>query len=242
MENNVEKDFLSTSRSWSGNNHSKEKETFFELFKRKCGVKMFVGFLTIVVILIGLIAVLIMMDIEIQSLKLNNQDLMPEKQFFKNEQISVMDRLTLQNQNLIKDLAKLEDTISFLKDFINLEDQLHVASENGVTEKAKILLGLGANVNAKDGNQRTPLHKASSNGHSEIVEILLQNGAEVNALNEFDFTPLHFAAKNGHFAIVETLLKHGAEKDLKSYFNTTPLELAKYFKRGDFQQIVALLG
>ena len=87
----------------------------------------------------------------------------------------------------------------------------------------------------------TPLHKASSNGHSEIVEILLQNGAEVNALNEFDFTPLHFAAQNGHFAIVETLLTHGAEKGLKSYFHTTPLELAKYFKRGDFQQIVAIL-
>ena len=90
MENNVEKDFLSTSSSWSGNNHSKDKETFFELFKRKCCVKFFVGFLTIVVILIRLIAVLIMMDMKIQSLKLQTQDLMPEKQFFKNEQNSEM--------------------------------------------------------------------------------------------------------------------------------------------------------
>ena len=142
-----------------------------------------------------MIAGLIVMDMKIQSLKLQNQALMPQKQFFKNDQISEMDRLNLQNQNLIKDLAKLEDTISFLKDFINLEDQLHFASENGLIEKAKILIGLGANVNAKDGNQKTPLHKASSNGHSEIAKILLQNGAEVNALNEFDFTPLHFAAK-----------------------------------------------
>ena len=109
----------------------------------------------ILLILIGLIAGLIMMDIEIKSLKLKNQDLMPEKQFFKNEHVSEMDRLKLQNLNLIKDLAKLEDTISFLKDFINLQDQLHLASENGVTEKAKILIKLGANVNAKDGNQRT---------------------------------------------------------------------------------------
>ena len=77
--------------------------------------------------------------------------------------------------------------------------------------------------------------------HFEIAEILLQNGAEVNSLNEFDFTPLHFAARNGHFAIVETLLKHGAEKDLKSYFNTTPLDLAKYFKRREFQKIVPIL-
>ena len=241
MEYNVEKDFVSTSSSWSGNNNSKDKETFFEVFKQKCSFKTLVGLLTMVLIVIGLIVGLIMMDMKIQSLKLQNQDLMPEKQFFKNEQSSEMERLELQNQNLIKDLAKLEDTISFLKDFINLEDQLHSASENGLTEKAKILIGLGADVNAKDQNQRTPLHKASSNGHSEIVEILLQNGAEVNALNEFDFTPLHFAAKNGHFAIVKTLLTHGAEKGLKSYFNTTPLELAKYFKHGNFQQIVAIL-
>ena len=212
------------------------------VFKQKCGLKALVGFSTIVLIVIGMIAGLIVMDMKIQSLKLQNQALMPQKQFFKNEQISEMDRLKLQNQNLIKDLAKLEDTISFLKDFINLEDQLHFASENGLIEKAKILIGLGANVNAKDGNQKTPLHKASVNGHTQIVEMLLHNGVNVNALNEFDFTPLHFAAQNGHLGIVKTLLKHGAEKDLKSYFNTTPLDLAKYFKRGDFQQIIALLG
>ena len=241
MEYNVEKDFVSTSSSWSGNNNSKDKETFFEVVKQKCSFKTLVGFLMIVLILIGLIAGLIMMGMKIKSLKLQNQDVMPQKQYFKNEQSSEMERLELQNQNLIKDLAKLEDTISFLKDFINLEDQLHSTSENGLPEKAKILIGLGADVNARDQNQQTPLHKASSNGHSEIAEILLQNGAEVNALNEFDFTPLHFAAQNGHFAIVKTLLKHGAEKGLKSFFNTTPLELAKYFKRGNFQQIVAIL-
>ena len=82
-----------------------------------------------------------------------------KKQFLKNEQSSEMGRLKLQNQNLIKDLAKLDDTVSFLKDFINLEDQLHFESENGLTEKAKILIGLGADVNAKDGNQKTPLLK-----------------------------------------------------------------------------------
>ena len=242
MEYNVEKDFVSTSSSWSGNNNSKDKETFFEVVKQKCSFKTLVGLLTMVLILIGLIVGLIMMDMKIQSLKLQNQDLMPEKQFFKNEQSSEMDKLELQNQNLIKNLAKLEETVSFLKDFINLEDQLHFASENGLTEKAEILIGLGADVNAKDQSQKTPLHKASVNGHTQIVEMLLHNGVNVNALNEFDFTPLHFAAQNGHLGIVKTLLKHGAEKDLKSYFNTTPLDLAKYFKRGDFQQIIALLS
>ena len=113
----------------------------------------------IVLITIGLIAGLIMMDMKIQSLKLQNQDLMPEKQFFKNKQSSEMDKLELQNQNLIKNLAKLEESVSFLKDFINLEDQLHFASENGWTEKSEILIGLGADVNAKDGNQKTPLLK-----------------------------------------------------------------------------------
>ena len=39
------------------------------------------------------------MDMEIQSLKLQNQALMPKKQFLKNEQSSEMERLKLQNQN-----------------------------------------------------------------------------------------------------------------------------------------------
>ena len=93
MEYNVEKDFVSTSSSWSGNNNSKDREKFKEVFNRKCGLKIFVGLLTIILILIALIAGFIMMDMEIQSLKLQNQDLMPEKQFFKNQQSSEMDRL-----------------------------------------------------------------------------------------------------------------------------------------------------
>ena len=100
MEYNVEKDFVSTSSSWSGNNNSKDREKFKEVFNRKCGLKIFVGLLTIILILIALIAGFIMMDMEIQSLKLQNQDFMPEKQFFKNEQSSEMERLKLQNQNL----------------------------------------------------------------------------------------------------------------------------------------------
>ena len=110
MEYNVEKDFVSTSSSSSRNNISKDMETYFEVFKRKCSLKALVGLSTIVLIIIGLIAGLIMMDLKIKSLKLQNQDLMPQKQFFKNEQGFEIKILELQNQNLIKNLAKLEDT------------------------------------------------------------------------------------------------------------------------------------
>ena len=106
-------------------------------------MKVVVGLTTIVLILIGLIAGLVMMDMEIQSLKLQNQALMPKKQFLKNKQSSEMERLKLQNQNLIKNLAKLKDTISFMKDFINLEDQLHIASENGFLEDYQDMIGCG---------------------------------------------------------------------------------------------------
>ena len=68
----------------------------------------------------------------------------------------------MQNQNLTKDLARLENTISFL------EDQLHLASEDGLTEKTKILLGLGANVDAKDGNQGHP----STKSHPRAIQKL----------------------------------------------------------------------
>ena len=87
--------------------------------KLKCGLRTFVGLSMIVLILIALIAGLIITDMKILSLKLQNQVLMPQKQFLNNKQSSEMDRLEFQNQNLIKDLSKLEDTISFLKDSIN---------------------------------------------------------------------------------------------------------------------------
>ena len=52
---------------------------------------------------------------------------------------------------------------------------------------------------------------------------------------------LHLAAINGHPKVVEVLLKHGARKDVKDKSRYTPLMDAKYYQRGDYQQVIDLL-
>ena len=44
---------------------------------------------------------------------------------------------------------------------------------------ARLLISLGADVNAATAQQRTALHYAASKGQRELVELLLQHGAQV---------------------------------------------------------------
>jgi ankyrin repeat protein len=59
-----------------------------------------------------------------------------------------------------------------------------VTNERGAKENleaVKLLLELGANVNAIDGDGRTALHGAAHKGRNEIVQLLVDNGARLDA-------------------------------------------------------------
>ena len=128
-----------------------------------------------------------------------------------------------------------------IKNLYRQSTALHLASSEGHLEIVKLLLGKGANVNSLDIYQYTPLHNAAKNGHSEVVELLLKNRAEINALNSYDRTPLHLGASNGYSEVVKILLKHGAKSNLRDKSNYTPLQHAKYYREGDYEQVIALL-
>ena len=152
----------------------------------------------------------------------------------------------MENQNLTKDLEKMDSTKKSMEDSIPDETKnrlLFIASKNDDIDQIKLALTLGANVNSIDfeDHHSKPLHHAAKNGHSEIAELLLENEADVNAKDRSRRTPLHLAAGYGHPKIVKILLKHGARKDVKDYANDTPLEDAKYYKRGNYQQVIELL-
>ena len=86
------------------------------------------------------------------------------------------------------------------------------ASSNGDTEEVRRLLGLKANVNAKDQNDNTPLMFASEDGHLDIVNLLLlEEGVDINAKNKEGQTPLALAVLNGRKDVVKRLL---LEKDI----------------------------
>ena len=101
---------------------------------------------------------------------------------------------------------------------------LHYAA-NGDAEATKLLLDVGAEVNATDKDGATPLHFAASAGDAEAVALLLEKGAEVNARDKRDSTPLHAAAPVSADA-VRLLLDKNAEVNARDKTGATPLRLA----------------
>lgn len=61
----------------------------------------------------------------------------------------------------------------------------------------KVLLDLGADINAANEFGETALHGATYHGAQKVIEFLVQRGANINAVNWADQTPMRLA--EGHF-------------------------------------------
>ena len=123
---------------------------------------------------------------------------------------------------------------------------LHLATENGHEAAVQVLLGKGADINAKDCNGSTALHFAAEQGHEAIVRLLGENGADVHAKMKSRHqdvccgaTALHYAAWKGHEVTVRALLQIGANVDVEDRWDArTPLHMAA---RGGHEAVVRLL-
>ena len=89
---------------------------------------------------------------------------------------------------------------------------IEFAAMNGYINIVKFILGMGADVNAKNA-----LRHACSRGHTEIVKLLLDRGEDVNVHQALD--GLYFACKHGHTEIVQLLLDKGAGVNAHQAFN-----------------------
>eukprot|EP00919_Chromeraceae_sp_WS-2016_P003590 GHVR01008694.1.p1 GENE.GHVR01008694.1~~GHVR01008694.1.p1 ORF type:complete len:123 (+),score=13.34 GHVR01008694.1:185-553(+) len=86
----------------------------------------------------------------------------------------------------------------------------------------KLLIDIGANVNAKDNKGITPLIVASIEGHLDVIKLLIDKGADVNDRDNIGTTPLICASNKGHLAVVQLLIDKGAEvKDRHNVSVTT---------------------
>ena len=109
---------------------------------------------------------------------------------------------------------------------------LHLASEYGRPEVARVLFNHGASVNAKNNLGRTPFHELAravnwiGSDHLAVAKLLLEKNADLDARDEDHETPLHFASKYGRLDVVLVLIDHGAIIDAENNWGQTPLHLS----------------
>jgi len=111
--------------------------------------------------------------------------------------------------------------------FYRKETPLSVASRQGYSEVARVLLEHGADTETRDNETYSPLERSSDGGHVEVVRVLLENHADVNLLDEKNWTALHSASQLGHVAVARVLLGNGADPNAKTTDNLTPLHCAR---------------
>ena len=121
------------------------------------------------------------------------------------------------------------------KDGSHFVTPLITAAHNGHLNSVKILLGYGADIEArgtlKVGDQVaegcTPLLAAAVTGFLDVVKFLIQQNADVDSRTSTGGTPLRAAAYTGHLDLVRWLVESGADVNARSSRdNSTPLMVA----------------
>jgi ankyrin repeat protein len=128
------------------------------------------------------------------------------------------------------------EVLTALGPTINLEGRLHSAIESGSENVVRSLLAMGADVEERDGEGKTPLAHAVLGNREAIVKLLLEKGADFQVLTQLRSTinvkgRLHSAIESGNENVVRWLLELGADLEERmsfGNFNMTPLLFAAY--------------
>lgn len=146
----------------------------------------------------------------------------------------------------------------FGKDGIALRDNtarrtaLHFAALDANLETVRVLLDLGANVQAFDDTDHNALFYAAKNNDVEMLKLVVGKGADVTVRSpQIGATPLHVAANYGSVAAADFLLSNGADINALNLDRCTPLvnamlgghlAMAKYLVSKNADLTVPLLG
>ncbi|MCX6630532.1 MAG: ankyrin repeat domain-containing protein [Candidatus Solibacter sp.] len=129
---------------------------------------------------------------------------------------------------------------------VNTRDQrgstlLMHAAALGSPEAVRLLLGSGADVNARNDLEATALILGA--GNPEKARMLVEKGADVNAHSKLGRTPLMIAAGcDGCAATVKLLLDKGADPDAKDKEGNTALTAAAWADNSDSVKLILAKG
>lgn len=119
---------------------------------------------------------------------------------------------------------------------------LQAASLNGGTEKARLLIEKGADVNTQGGKYGNALQAASNKGRKDCVKFLLQRGANVNAQGGEYGNALQAASSDGHKDCVELLLQKGANVNAQGGEYGNALQAASLIGRKGCMELLIQKG
>ncbi|XP_017781810.1 PREDICTED: serine/threonine-protein phosphatase 6 regulatory ankyrin repeat subunit A isoform X2 [Nicrophorus vespilloides] len=126
---------------------------------------------------------------------------------------------------LIKDHNAVIDILTLKK-----QTPLHLAAGAGQIEVCKLLLELGANIDATDDQGQKPIHAAAQNNYSEVAKLFLQQHPSlVMATTKDGNTCAHIAAAQGSVTVIEELMKFdrsGVISARNKLTDATPLQIA----------------
>lgn len=121
-------------------------------------------------------------------------------------------------------------------------DELLYQTKNDNPVRMRVLLFLGADVNARDAVGSTPLSGAAWRGQTDAVKILLSHGADANARNRSNETPLILAAKEGHTEILRLLLDKNPDVNARDSDGWTCLMWASWGGHADTVKLLLSTG
>ncbi|KAJ3333477.1 Ankyrin repeat and SOCS box protein 3 [Blyttiomyces sp. JEL0837] len=136
---------------------------------------------------------------------------------------------------------------------LNQRAAIHLAAMHQHVDTVRVLIEVGASVDIRDSEERTPLHccvleSGGGNGDGsaddvavKCVDVLVwEGGADVEALDRNERTPLHHAVLMGLPKCCEVLVRAGADVDAEDYMGETPIGLAK--REGNVEVLQVLLA
>ena len=113
---------------------------------------------------------------------------------------------------------------------------LHLAAASHRPDLVALLLGLGADVSARNRRGAQPLHYAADgspnsdgwdpSGQAAVIGALVAAGADPDARDKSGVAPLHRAVRNRSAAAVEALLDAGADPNLRNGSGSSAMKLA----------------
>jgi uncharacterized protein len=110
----------------------------------------------------------------------------------------------------VKELRKVFANKKYLNMKSDTSNSLLMFPNELQNSVAKLLLELGADVNARNDGGSTPLTWAAGEGRIDLVNLYLQKGADVNAVTNDGNTALMFALNSGYHQIAKVLATNGA--------------------------------